>query len=155
MKTSLDTGGCSITTETRKSINKKRIALAVEISDLACGCLQSDIAELINKRCPCGDACKGVGNTHVENSGHQDDNCPCDPHCGLCCGVCSHSNHVVYSSDDPFLDVDFGPRCPDLCAHAHVIVKRYVGEHCPRWCEMAARTKKRQRGAGASGGGAR
>ena len=131
-------------TETRKSANKKRIALAIEISDLICGCLSSDISEIINKRCPCRDACKGAGNKHVENPGPQDDNCPCEPHCGLCSGVCSPSDHITYDGSDPYIDsaAGFGIRCPDLCGHTHIIVSRYSGEHCPRWCDMAARRRQ-------------
>lgn len=132
--------------ESRREINKKRMDLAIEVSDLSCGCLSWDIAIILGRPCPCGNACKGRGNTHIRDAGPQDENCDCDPHCGTCAGECTPGSHAIYSVYDPAWiespgDPDYvymGDFCPDKCGHPHDKIRRYTGEHCPPRCPMAA-----------------
>ena len=77
-----------------------------------------------------------------------DENCDCDPHCGLCGGLCTPADHVVYSDRDPYAGttyelLDIGPNCPDACGHKHIILSRANGPHCPKWCEYAAAGAKK------------
>ena len=110
-------------TTPRKAANAKRMALAIEISDLTCGCLEDDIAKILGRKCPCGNKCMGTRNKHIENPEKQDERCSCEPHCGLCIGACSPGQEM------------------DIMQGSHVIKteKTHLGKHCPRWCELAYR----------------
>jgi hypothetical protein len=129
-------------TEAKQSKAKRRMDLAIVISDRSCGCILPDIAEILDKRCPCRNKCMGAKNSFVRDPGPQDPDCSCDSHCGLCAGLCEPRDHVRYSDYDPaWIEIsdrsgvfEMGDLCPDLCGHPHDRMRRHTGEHCPPSC---------------------
>ena len=84
---------------------KERLSTAIDLSDLTCGCLSIELQIIMQRGCPCRDACKGKGNAHVKEPGPQDPNCPCDPHCGMCMGECTPQDEYPHR----------GNHCPPGC----------------------------------------